>query len=592
MVTSRAKWVKDKFRSRSFRYSFAAMVVMGAAISVPLLAIAGWMYRTDMKKQIVELHEQTAMSLSRENASEFAAMTAPMLTIVNLVALESVDRTTLKREVDFIASSNQYVHDIRIVDENGAVVTGSDPLNRAGDFDGFAGLKEIRAGRVYKSGIIIGEDLKYIVEMAWPVTRAHMYAGFVFSRIEFSRLWSGMDLIKVAPDSNLMLVDRVNGRVMADQSRQKLGTIYTSGDAASGTEGTGTPDGKPTSGKEQATWEYKGQVISRFQIKDWPVDVVVESRMATLQAKMIENLRFIFTLTIVWLGAGCVVSFFVAILLTAPLGKLSKLMGEIPHDMSLRAQDHGGEFTLISNSLNNMLESINNQERLLIEQAAVAAVGRTAAALAHDIRGGMHTIINAAALFEIKPEMAKNIISQSVKRMCDMLDDVLEFSRSGSPVLAPVTIERLFANYDRSWILAERFNGKKIEIIPGDPGLTAMMDLKKMLRALDNMGRNSLEAGANLVTMTWKQDGDWILITVVDDGKGIPKDIREKIFTPFFTTKRGGFGIGMSIIEVVIKSHKGKLEVLSPEAGGTQIKIRLPQISSRSAKVAEAISGS
>ncbi|MBF0634672.1 MAG: HAMP domain-containing histidine kinase [Nitrospinae bacterium] len=204
----------------------------------------------------------------------------------------------------------------------------------------------------------------------------------------------------------------------------------------------------------------------------------------------------------------------------------------------------------------------------------------------------MHTIINAAALFEIKPEMAKNIISQSVKRMCDMLDDVLEFSRSGSPVLAPVTIERLFANYDRSWILAERFNGKKIEIIPGDPGLTAMMDLKKMLRALDNMGRNSLEAGANLVTMTWKQDGDWILITVVDDGKGIPKDIREKIFTPFFTTKRGGFGIGMSIIEVVIKSHKGKLEVLSPEAGGTQIKIRLPQISSRSAKVAEAISGS
>ena len=71
-------------------------------------------------------------------------------------------------------------------------------------------------------------------------------------------------------------------------------------------------------------------------------------------------------------------------------------------------------------------------------------------------------------------------------------------------------------------------------------------------------------------------DGASCQIAFIDSGPGIPADIREKIFTPFFTTKSRGSGLGLPTAKRLIEAHNGQIDVDCPPAGGTQVVIRLP----------------
>jgi signal transduction histidine kinase len=528
-----------------------------------------------MMKHIIELHVQAATGLARENEKAFTAMTMPITTLVDLTtAVDVIGVEGLKRAVDNITSSNQHVQDIRIVDENEAVITGSDPANPAENFSSFAGLSALREGKIYKTGIIINDDYKYIMELAWPVARANLYAGFVFARIDFSRLWGGLDSNKEDSQSNIMFVDQTTGRVMADQSRQRLGTVYTPAASKTPIDKSGLPS-ISRSGIAISTWEEEGQVVSRFKIKDWPMDIVMESRTATLAAHITDNLRFVFMVALGWLFVGFILSYIVATIITKPLRKLAEFMKEIPANMEIRAEHHGGEYNIISDSLNAMLDDIQQKEKQLKEQSAIAAVGRMATVLAHDIRNGLHNILSAATLFSAKPDFAMSIIRRSADKMIAMLNNIMEFARSGIPDLTKMSIEELLAEFHPQLMVDEHFNGRVVKVVPGDPGMTVLVDKSKMLMALDNLTRNSLEAGAQNVTLTWRKNGNGKMAEFIirDDGPGIPDYILKDIFTPFFSTKRNGFGIGLSVIEMVVKAHNGSVELVKAEGGGAEFRI-------------------
>ena len=70
--------------------------------------------------------------------------------------------------------------------------------------------------------------------------------------------------------------------------------------------------------------------------------------------------------------------------------------------------------------------------------------------------------------------------------------------------------------------------------------------------------------------------GDTVLLMVSDEGPGISQEHRELIFDPFFTTKSGGTGLGLCLVEGVVRAHDGRIEVDSPAGGGATFKIFLP----------------
>ena len=93
-----------------------------------------------------------------------------------------------------------------------------------------------------------------------------------------------------------------------------------------------------------------------------------------------------------------------------------------------------------------------------------------------------------------------------------------------------------------------------------------------------NLFLNSAQAmnGHGVVHVSLEPTEQSSRITVTDHGPGIPPEVREKLFTPFFTTKARGTGLGLSVAQQIVKAHHGDIRVESPQQGGTTVVVTLP----------------
>lgn len=101
-------------------------------------------------------------------------------------------------------------------------------------------------------------------------------------------------------------------------------------------------------------------------------------------------------------------------------------------------------------------------------------------------------------------------------------------------------------------------------------------DYNRLSQVLINILKNSIEAEAKMIKIDVKEEKDNLCINIKDDGLGIPQSIINKIYEPFYTTKRCGTGLGVSLSKEIINAHNGTLEYTSKEGNGTNVKIILP----------------
>jgi signal transduction histidine kinase len=102
---------------------------------------------------------------------------------------------------------------------------------------------------------------------------------------------------------------------------------------------------------------------------------------------------------------------------------------------------------------------------------------------------------------------------------------------------------------------------------------------KNLLRiAFLNLLRNAIEASGigGVVSVETRSDKDFVLVGINDNGCGIPADMRERIFDPFFSTKAHGFGMGLPLVKQIVTEHMGEIQVQSSEGGGTRFTLRFP----------------
>ena len=243
--------------------------------------------------------------------------------------------------------------------------------------------------------------------------------------------------------------------------------------------------------------------------------------------------------------------------------------------------------------LADTLAETNRRLKLAQEEARrserLAALGQLSAGLAHELRNPLAVIRGSAETLmskltnsdPITTEMA-GYISSEVNRMNALVTRFLDFARPHQleTQLAPVVplIERaLKAAHDR-WPDA------KVEVerqfAPDLPEVTLDGDL--MERVFTNLAMNAYEAmgtagGKLRVAAAPSSDGKpGIEITFQDTGPGIPSEIREQIFNPFFTTKETGVGLGLSIVSKIVDDHRGLIRVASEPGEGACFQIFLP----------------
>ncbi len=224
--------------------------------------------------------------------------------------------------------------------------------------------------------------------------------------------------------------------------------------------------------------------------------------------------------------------------------------------------------------LEDSRKSLHHRERL-------ARVGEVMAHVAHEIRNPLATIGGFARHLEKHPEDADKvregatIIAQETARLEKMLTDVMKYSR-------PVRVER------RRWNLNEvvehslaALSGQipdgvrlRVALSPDLPSVE--IDPDPVEQVVINLIKNSIEAmnGSGELEIATLSTASEVLLVIRDTGPGIPEPIREKIFQPFFTTKKKGNGLGLAICKQIIDEHEGAIELDSSPGEGTTFKIR------------------
>jgi signal transduction histidine kinase len=189
--------------------------------------------------------------------------------------------------------------------------------------------------------------------------------------------------------------------------------------------------------------------------------------------------------------------------------------------------------------------------------------------------------------YELEAGMAQDIqrsaelIEQRGLRLIDFVTQYKTMMRMPEPRLNPVGLKELFSDVSSLCSNLESASDYKITCDVTPPDLVASLDRKMMEQVLINLVRNAVEAlpvsRAGSIGLLASQGKDkQILIQVKDNGSGIPVEILDEVFIPFFTTKDKGSGIGLSLSRRIINLHGGSIQISSKKGEGTLILINLP----------------
>jgi signal transduction histidine kinase len=221
-------------------------------------------------------------------------------------------------------------------------------------------------------------------------------------------------------------------------------------------------------------------------------------------------------------------------------------------------------------------------ETRLREQAALARLGEMAAVVAHEVKNplaGMRGVLQVIGGRMPEGNRDRAVLGEVVTRLDalnNIVDDLLVFARPREPQLGPVPLGDLLDNTVSLLKRDPALAGVDIAIGGDNPVIQA--DSEQLKTVFQNLLLNAVQAtgGAGLVTVTIATDTLAASVAVADSGPGIPAEIRDRIFEPFYTTKHRGTGLGLPTARRVIERHKGRLDVDCPPSGGTVVTVTLP----------------
>jgi len=221
-------------------------------------------------------------------------------------------------------------------------------------------------------------------------------------------------------------------------------------------------------------------------------------------------------------------------------------------------------------------------EDQLREQASLARLGEMAAVIAHEvknplagIRGAIQVIATRMARDDASGPVLKEIVAR-IDALDQMMKDLLLFARPPVPRRAPTDLVPLVTTTASLLSQDPALRDVDVQIEGEAPPVSADADMLRIV--FQNLLINSAHAmhGKGLIRVAVETIDSSCEIAFVDAGPGIPAEVREKIFTPFFTTKSRGSGLGLPTAKRLIEAHNGQIAVTCPAAGGTRVVIRLP----------------
>tara|TARA_B100001027_G_scaffold138681_1_gene96316 strand:- start:920 stop:2089 length:1170 start_codon:yes stop_codon:yes gene_type:complete len=258
----------------------------------------------------------------------------------------------------------------------------------------------------------------------------------------------------------------------------------------------------------------------------------------------------------------------------------------VPIDAQVGHDDSGGYVIVLSDVTE---ERVSMEER--IESERIDSIVRLAAGVAHELGNPLNSLTIHLQLIERKikklgeqadaAKLAESLLvcQGEVERLDGIITHFLEAVRPQKPELNELDLLRLVEEVLRvqEAELSDRKLGVKVEFNEDLP--TILGDSDQIKQVFFNLIKNAMEAMQpnGSLRIIARRDDDYVYLQFVDTGAGISGEDLPKVFQAYFTTKKGGYGLGMMIVERIMRAHGGHINIESRKEAGTAITLQFPQ---------------
>lgn len=228
-----------------------------------------------------------------------------------------------------------------------------------------------------------------------------------------------------------------------------------------------------------------------------------------------------------------------------------------------------------------MIDTLARSREQVVRAGKLAVVGEMAAIMAHEVRTPLGILRNSAQLLQRQPELGERereligFIFSETERLNRLVTLLLECARPTPPDFRPHDLHAIIDTVLN--LLASRAEkaGVALSCSFAEPELVFRCDREQIMQVLLNLVLNALafvgERGR--VQIATRLDGPLLQVSVMDDGPGVPPELRQAIFDPFFSRREGGIGLGLTIVQQIVQVHGGEIAVGESPWGGASFNL-------------------
>ncbi|MFO7785575.1 MAG: ATP-binding protein [Desulfatiglandales bacterium] len=252
------------------------------------------------------------------------------------------------------------------------------------------------------------------------------------------------------------------------------------------------------------------------------------------------------------------------------------------HDYNLLLE--GGLYVCIALILGYLSEREKREQAARLEAERLASIGRAVAEIAHDMKsplmaiGGFVTQVSRKLPAEESSRKKLDLVIRETSRLESMVKDMLDFGRPLELRLQEEDLNRLADECLQACrpIAENRGVGLQKKLNSEMPSLP--LDENRMKQVLMNLITNAVQASSpgDSVLVETRKNRYGVVLEVADSGSGIPEEDRDKIFEPFYSTKKEGTGLGLPIVKKIMEAHGGSISLHSNPEGGVTFSVWLP----------------
>jgi len=239
------------------------------------------------------------------------------------------------------------------------------------------------------------------------------------------------------------------------------------------------------------------------------------------------------------------------------------------------------EFEALRQALRELAAALDAARERELEAERLRAFREVARRVAHEIKNPLTSMRIAVdqmrrtvGPLDARTEMAVQVLEAETDRLERLAKEFSEFGRLPEGPQSEIDLVELLEELGRTGVPGD----VKVTVDANGGPRSLLGHYEPLRRAFSNLYRNAAEAmkGRGTIDVTVTGDGSGLAVTIADHGPGIPADLRQRVFEPYFTTKDDGTGLGLALVRVTLEAHRGTITVGETPGGGATFSIVFP----------------